>query len=110
MSGTDAALQVCEKLTAAGIRATTDMGALNPPAVLVLTPDRIYDLACGWTARWTLYAIGAAPFGADRTTMAQLDELVDAVASIYPVELATKGVFGARTLATFAIQFTEVCE
>jgi hypothetical protein len=110
VSGTDAALVMCEKLTAAGIRATTDMGAMNPPAVLVLLPDRVYDLACGWTARWTLYAIGSSPFGADRTTMHQLDEMVDAVASVYPVELVVKGVFGARTLATMSIQFSEVCE
>ena len=88
MSSSAAALVICEKLKAAGVRATTDTGALNPPAVLVVPPRRVYDVACGYSAVWNVHAIAGGPTGGDRTTWAALDELVDTVASVYPVELA----------------------
>ena len=112
MSSTDAALVITEKLTAAGVRATTDPGALNPPAVLVVPPRRVYDVACGYTAIWTVHAIAPAPTGGDRTTWAQLDALVDAVAACYPVETAQPGayVLGPNTLPSYLVTFSEVCE
>jgi len=112
VSSSQAALDICEKLKAAGVRATTDAGALNPPAVLVVPPRRVYDIACGYSAVWNVHAIAAAPTGGDRNTWAQLDELVDAVASVYPVETAQPGayVLGPNTHPSYLVQFTEGCE
>jgi hypothetical protein len=105
-----AAAAICDKLRAAGIRATTDPGALNPPAVLVVPPRRVYDVGCGYTATWTLHAIAGAPTGGDRTTWAALDTLVDAIASVYPLEDATPGayVLGPNTHPSYLVTMTEV--
>jgi hypothetical protein len=105
----DAALAVCEKLQGAGVRATTDPGALNPPAVLVVPPRRVYDVGCGYTAHWSLHAVAAGPTGGDRTTWGQLDELVDAIASVYPVEQAQPGayVLGPNTHPSYLVTFSE---
>jgi hypothetical protein len=102
------ALAICEKLKAAGIRATTDAGALNPPAVLVPPPRRNYDVACGFTEVWGLHAIAPAITGGDRVTWAQLDELVDAVADVFPVETALPGayVLENKTLPSYLVTFT----
>lgn len=112
MSSAAAALEICEKLAAAGVRATTDPGALNPPAVLVVPPRRVYDLACGYTAVWAVHAIAPGPTGSDRTTWAQLDALVDGIAGVYPVETAQPGayVLGPNTLPSYLVTFMEVCE
>jgi hypothetical protein len=105
-----AAANIVAKLQAAGIRATTDPGALNPPAVLVVPPRRVYDVGCGYTATWTLHAIAPAPTGGDRTTWTALDVLVDAVAASYPVQDATPGayVLGPNTHPSYLVTFTEV--
>jgi hypothetical protein len=110
MSSAAAALVICEKLNAAGVRATTDSGALTPPAVLVPPPRRVYDVGCGFTAVWSLHAIAPAPTGGDRVTWAALDELVDAIAAVYPVETAQPGayVLGNRTLPSYLVTFSEV--
>lgn len=112
MSSADAAGAICAKLTAAGIRATTDPGAINLPAVLVVPPRRVYDVACGYTAIWSLHALAGAPVGADRTTWGQLDSLVDAIAAVYPVETAQPGayVLGPNTIPSYLVTFSEVCE
>jgi len=112
VSSAGRALEICEKLEAAGVRATTDPGALNPPAVLVVPPRRVYDIACGYSAVWNVHAIGAGPTGGDRTTWAQLDDLVDAVASVFAVELAQPGayVLGPNTHPSYLVQFTEGIE
>lgn len=112
MSSSDAALAICEKLKAAGVRATTDPGAVNLPAVLVVPPRRIYDVACGYSAQWNIHALAGGPTGGDRTTWAQLDALVDAIASVYPVETAQPGayVLGPNTIPSYLVTFTEVCE
>jgi hypothetical protein len=110
VSSAQAAAAICDKLRAAGIRATTDPGALNPPAVLVVPPRRRYDVGCGYTATWTLHAIAAAPTGGDRNTWGQLDELVDTIAGVYPLQDATAGayVLGPNTHPSYLVTFTEV--
>jgi hypothetical protein len=112
VSSSEAAAAICEKLRAAGVRATTDPGALNLPAVLVVPPRRVYDVACGYTAVWTVHALAGGPTGGDRTTWAQLDELVDGIAAVYPVETAQPGayVLGPNTIPSYLVTFTEVCE
>jgi hypothetical protein len=108
VSSADDALAICEKLKAAGVRATTDSGALNPPAVLVPPPRRVYDVGCGFTQIWAVHAIAPAITGGDRVTWAQLDELVDAIASVLPVETAQPGayVLEGKTLPSYQVQFS----
>jgi len=108
VSSADEALEIVEKLKSAGVRATTDAGALNPPAVLVPPPRRVYNLNCGYSAVWNVHAIAPGVTGGDRVTWGQLDELVDAIASVYPVELAQPGayVLEAKTLPSYLVQFT----
>jgi hypothetical protein len=112
VSTSDAAAVICEKLTAAGVRATTDPGAFTPPAVLVPPPRRTYDVGCGYTALWGLRAVAPAPTGGDHSTWATLDDLVDAIASVFPVESAVPYGFavGAKILPSYLVTFTEVCE
>ena len=100
---------MCEKLRAAGVRATMDPGALNPPAILVVPPRREYDVGCGYTAVWTVHAIAAGPTGGDRTTWGQLDELVDAIAGVFPVESAQPGAYVVHpnTYPSYLVTFRE---
>jgi hypothetical protein len=107
----DRAAEIVAKLVAGGIRATTDPGALNAPAVLVIpVPKRTYDVGCGFTATWTLHALAPAPSGADRTTAALLNGMVDTVAGIFPVEEAQPGAYilGPNTHPSISLTFTEV--
>lgn len=87
MSSYDAALEIVQKLTAADLVATVDPRAATPPCVLVPPPDRVFDLACGYTARWKIYAL--VPGTANADAHKQLDALVDAVAGVLPIERAT---------------------
>lgn len=109
MSTTQAALDLCDKLTAAGIRATTDVTALNPPCVLVPPPTRRYDVGCGFTIEWALEAIAPAVTGGDRVTWAELDALIDAVAGVVPLELARPRAYvppGGSALPSYLLTFT----
>ena len=80
-------LELVEILTAAGVRATVDPRSATPPCVLVTPPERTYDLTCGYTARWKLWALAPGPGNAD--AWAALDELVDKVRTVLDVERAT---------------------
>lgn len=108
MGTTDLALELCEQLEAAGIRATTDPGALNLPAVLIPPPRREYDVGCGFTCRWSVHAIAPAPTGGDRATWTALDTLVDGLASVLPVEIAQPGayVLESKTFPSYQVQFS----
>jgi hypothetical protein len=87
MNTLDRALDICAKLEAAGIRATTDVSALSLPAVLVNLPtDRVMDLNCGLTVTWSIQSIGPAPSGWDRTAWAQLEALVSVVEDVLPIQ------------------------
>ena len=108
MSSAALALEIVEKIRSAGVRATTDAGALTPPAVLVPPPRRVYDVGCGYTAWWTVHAIAPAITGGDRVSWGQLDDLVDAIASVYPVEVAQPGayVLESKTLPSYSVTFS----
>jgi hypothetical protein len=108
MSSAALALEIVDKLKAAGVRATTDSGAINPPAVLVPPPRRVYDVGCGFTAIWSVHAIAPAVTGGDRVTWGQLDELVDAIATVYPVQTAQPGayVLESKTLPSYLVTFS----
>ena len=53
----DRALELAEKIQAAGVPATVDPRSATPPCVLVTPPGRTYDLGCGYTAAWQLMAL-----------------------------------------------------
>lgn len=94
MSSLDRALQICQKLEAAGIRATTDPSALNLPAVLVSLPaSRANDGMCSVTVTWQLDCIVPAPNGWDRTAWAQMDDLIAAVEATFPIESSRSMAF-----------------
>jgi hypothetical protein len=84
-SSYDQAVEIIDKLAAAGVRATTDPGAANPPVVLLLPPERTYNLGCGYTARWLFVALAPGAQGADRSSWQVLDRLADAVAEVVDV-------------------------
>lgn len=112
MSSAEAAADICEKLQAAGVRATTDPQALSPPCVLVPPPARTYDLNCGYTATWRVIALAPAPTGGDRTTWALLDQLVDTIAGAFAVATADPGayVLGPTSFPSYTVTFTEALD
>lgn len=105
MKSLERAEQICQKLAAVGVRATTDISALAPPCVLVNLPtDRTNDLNCGVTLTWTLDCIAPAPGNWDRTSWSQLEALVMAVEATLPIERSHAQPFmrpGAGNLTTY---------
>ena len=94
VSSLDRALEICQKLEAAGIRATTDPSALALPAVLVSLPsDRTNDGMCSVTLTWQLDCIVPAPNGWDRTAWQMMDDLVAAVEATFPIERSRSMAF-----------------
>lgn len=81
----DRAATIIKALSALGCRATTDPSACSPPVILLLPPERRYDLGCGYTAVWTLVALAPAASGADRSSWQALDRLADAAAEVVSV-------------------------
>jgi hypothetical protein len=87
MSSYERALELAEKLKAAGINATADPRSATPPCVLVPPPERVYELSCGYTARWQLHALVPGTGNADAHKA--LDALADAVANELDIERMT---------------------
>lgn len=109
MSSFDRAQEIAAKLEAAGIAATVDPRAATPPCVLVTPPERTYDLACGYSARWNLWALVPGTGNADAHKA--LDALVDLVAAELPIERATLASYvlalDAPPLPAYRIEFEE---
>lgn len=106
----DRAIEICQKLEAAGVRASTDPSAVSLPAILVPPPRRRWDLGCGSTAVWGLRAVAPTPIGqSDRTAWGLLDDLVDAVAEIFPTEDAIPYGFPLNGVIypSYLVTFTE---
>jgi hypothetical protein len=82
VSSYERALELAALLEAAGITATVDPRSATPPCVLIPPPERIYDVACGYTARWQPVVLVPGIGNADAHK--QLDELVDACAVVLP--------------------------
>lgn len=87
MSSFDRGLEIAAKLTAAGLSATVDPRSATPPCVLIVPPGRTYDLACGYTAAWSLVALVPGTGNAD--AFKALDEMVDQIAGVVDVRDAT---------------------
>jgi hypothetical protein len=108
----DAALLIVDKLTAAGIVATSDPRAATPPCVLVVPPDLRFDLGCGATATWSLWALVPNPGNADAHKA--LAALVRDVAAVLPVERADLLAYAlaadAPALPAYRMQYEEATD
>lgn len=87
MSSYERALELANELGSAGITATIDPRSATPPCVLIVPPDRTYDVGCGYTARWSLWVLVPGTGNADAHKA--LDALVDDVADVLPIQTAT---------------------
>lgn len=109
MSSYERAKELAAKLTSAGIVATVDPRSATPPCVLVPPPERTYDLACGYSARWNLWAL--VPGTANADAHKALDEIADAVAGVLPVERMSLGSYvlsqDAPALPAYRIEYEE---
>ena len=103
------ASQIVTALVDAGVRATVDPPAIQPPGVLLVPPGLTFDLACGATARWQLVAIAPAAQTGDRTSWAILDDLVESVTAVLDVESADLVAYTAngRTYPAYLLTFEE---
>lgn len=87
MSSTERAAELVAVLNAGGMVATSDPRSATPPCVLVVPlPGRTYDLGCGYSARWELWALAPGPGNADAAKA--LDGMADRLAELLPVERA----------------------
>jgi hypothetical protein len=109
VSSYDAALAIVDKLKAAGVNATADPRSATPPCVLVPPPNRTYDVACGYTAAWSVWALVPGVGNAD--SHKALDALADLVAGVLPVERMTLASYvlaaDAPALPGYRIEFDE---
>jgi hypothetical protein len=109
MGTLDRAATMVADLTAQGVQAVTDPAAAVPPCVLVPPPVRRYDIGCGYTIVWTLWAL--APGAGDAETWAALDDLVDQVADLLPIDQARPARYqvspDAQAVPAYAITYEE---
>jgi hypothetical protein len=117
MSSLQRAEEICQKLEAAGVRASVDPSALNLPAVLVNMPaERTNDLNCGVTVRWALDCIVPVPVGWDRTAWRLMEDLVTAVEATFPIERSRSqpfnrpGAAGLVNFPSYECSFSEAIE
>lgn len=109
MSSYERSLELVEALGAAGITATVDPRSATPPCVLVTPPDRTYDVGCGYTARWNLWAL--VPGTANADAHKALDTIVDELAAVLPLESAEPSSYvlsaDSPPMVAYRCQFTE---
>src|SRR4051794_9928187 len=104
--------QLVDQLRAVNISAVVDVGnaLANLPCVLVVPPRLAFDIGDGATATWRLMAIAKDGTGST-TAWQQLDDLVDAVSELLPIELAEPTSYvlgqGIDPLPAYALTFTE---
>lgn len=102
--------QLAAQLVGAGLAATIDVQQLGAalPAVLVPPPTLDQPTGAGWTATWRLLAVAATPD--QLLAWQQLDQLVDGVAGVLPIERAEPVSFaavpGSDPLPAYALTFT----
>jgi hypothetical protein len=103
------ALELADKLRAEGITATVDPRGATPPCVLIVPPARQFDLGCGYTATWELWAL--VPGTANADAHKALDALVDQVAGVLPLERADLQSYAlaadAPPLPAYRLTFSE---
>lgn len=81
------AQELAAAIQAAGVKvSTTRPSVAVPPCVLVQPiPARVYDIAHGYTATWSILCMVPT---ADERGAEQLDDLVNRVAGVVPLETA----------------------
>jgi hypothetical protein len=85
MSGIiDEVERIAGELNAAGIRATIDPRAVNPPCVLLVPPAVVLDLNCGGTAEFTALVIVPSPANSQAWRLA--DRIAADASAVIPVE------------------------
>lgn len=103
-------LEVVQALTEAGADATTDPRSATPPCIVVTPPRLTFDVGCGATAAWSVWAIVPGPANAD--AWQALDELLGFVrkAKLTPVERVSFVQYSvasdAPPLPAYRIEFT----
>lgn len=105
------AVELAAQLDGAGIPATADPTQLagKLPGVLVTPPAVVFDLQDGATCTWRLVVVAATPNAYN--AWKQLDELLELLAELLPVEGATPASYAtdpaADPLPAYALTFTE---
>lgn len=107
-SSYDRSLELVAELVAAGVNATADPRSATPPCVLVTPPRRTYDLGCGYSAEWNLWALVPNPGNADAHKA--LAAMVDELAAVLPITTADPGSYAlgvGEPFPAYQCQFTE---
>jgi hypothetical protein len=84
MTSLSKAVEIADRLTAAGIDATCDPRGANPPCVLLTPPNGLVDHLCGATGTWALFAL--SPTTANIDAWQALDEMLAAIESVLSIE------------------------
>jgi hypothetical protein len=109
VSSYERAVELAAKLVADGISATVDPRGATPPCVLIVPPARLWDIGCGYTATWELWAL--VPGTANADAHKALDALVDRVSAVLPLERADLQAYAlavdAPPLPAYRLTFSE---
>lgn len=111
MSSYLAGVDVVDALAGAGVDATCDPRSANPPCILVTPPRLNFDVGCGATAAWSIWALAPGPANPDAWVV--LDELLAAArkAKIPPIEQSTFVNYritpDAPPVPAYRIEFTQ---
>jgi hypothetical protein len=84
MTALDHAQTFADKLTAAGVNATIDPRGATPPCVLIAPPVAVFDVGCGATGQWSLFALASGPANAD--AWRALDGMLAVASGLFPLE------------------------
>jgi hypothetical protein len=84
MTALDHAETIADKLTAAGIDATIDPRGATPPCVLITPPIATFDIGCGATGTWSLFALAPGPANID--AWRELDRMLGVASGVFPIE------------------------
>jgi hypothetical protein len=110
MTPHERALEMAALIQDAGVRATTDPRKVVAPAVLITPPSVVFDLSCGGTATWTLYAISSSP-GGDADAWRQIDKMLGVVLYVLQPERAEPAGWApdpdAATMPAYRLTLTE---
>jgi hypothetical protein len=110
MSTNLAGQAVVDALVAAGADATVDPRSATPPCIFVTPPRLTFDVGCGATAAWSIWALAPGPANLDAWVV--LDELLAYArkAKLPPIERSTFVQYqlsaDSAPLPAYRIEFT----
>ena len=109
MSSYEHALELVDKLTAAGVRAVADPRQAVLPCVLLVPPAIRFDVGCGATGEWQAFALVSGTANAEAWRV--LDELIATCAGVLPLERADFVSYAlsadSPTVPAYRLTFTE---